>query len=82
MKKSALSENKGIAQPKIVSDDAVRKIQSFRKQQPSNKELFDGILKGNITALSRGITLVESSTVAHLERAIEIINSQNHLREI
>ena len=75
MKKSALSENKGIAQPKIVSDDAVRKIQSFRKQQPSNKELFDGILKGNITALSRGITLVESSTVAHLERAIEIINS-------
>jgi len=34
----------------------------------------DGILNGNITALSRAITLVESTNNTHLEKANEVIN--------
>ncbi|MBC7440277.1 MAG: methylmalonyl Co-A mutase-associated GTPase MeaB [Flavobacterium sp.] len=50
-------------------------IQKFRKLQPTLKELVDGILNGNITALSRAITLVESTNNTHLEKANEVVNA-------
>jgi len=37
--------------------------------------LIDGILKGNITTLSRAITLIESTNAKHLEKANEVINA-------
>ncbi len=74
-KKSALSEKDGIAPPEIVSNNSARQIQSFRKIQPTSKDLIDGILSGNITDLSRAITLVESTNNDHLEKANEIINT-------
>jgi LAO/AO transport system kinase len=37
--------------------------------------LVSGILAGNITALSRAITLVESTNASHLEKANEVINA-------
>jgi LAO/AO transport system kinase len=72
-KKSALSEVKGISQPKWISNVVVKQIQQFRRKQPSAIELIEAILKGNKTALSRAITLVESTNVAHLEKATEVI---------
>ena len=75
MKKSALKENEGIERPEIISSNSVAKIQQFRKKQPSTNELVDGILAGNITALSRAITLVESTSTLHLEKANEVINA-------
>lgn len=72
---SALHERTGISAPESMSKQSVDTIQAFRKIQPSSKELLAGILSGNITALSRAITLVESTNVAHLEKATEIINA-------
>jgi LAO/AO transport system kinase len=52
----------------------VNQVQRFRKRQPSSQELIDGILSGNISALSRAITLVESTNASHLAKANEVIN--------
>lgn len=70
---SALKENDGIEQPDSISAAAVAQIQNFRRAQPSAEELIAKILKGDITALSRAITLVESTSEKHLEKANEII---------
>ncbi|WP_165929455.1 methylmalonyl Co-A mutase-associated GTPase MeaB [Flavobacterium rhamnosiphilum] len=72
---SALNEKPGISPPEIISAVAVGHIQQFRKIQPSAKELVEGILAGNITVLSRAITLVESTNVSHLTKANEVINA-------
>ena len=74
-KKSALTENKGIEQPESVNTNSVIKIQQSRKVLPSSNELVEGILSGNIAALSRAITLVESTNITHLEKANEVINA-------
>lgn len=75
IKKSALHEKPGISPPEIVSSNAVNQVQKFRKIQPSSQELIDGILSGNIAALSRAITLVESTNASHLAKANEVINA-------
>ena len=74
-KPSALHEKEGIQQPEILNKSSVVHIQQSRKVLPSSNELVDGILSGNITALSRAITLVESTQVAHLTKANEVINA-------
>lgn len=73
--KSALSEKEGINPPEIVSTAAAQQIVSRRHKIPTAKELTDGILSGNIPALSRAITLVESTNASHLEKANEVINA-------
>jgi LAO/AO transport system kinase len=75
IKKTALNEKDGISAPEIISTNAVAQIQKFRKKQVAAKELIDGILKGNISDLSRAITLVESTNANHLTKANEIINA-------
>ena len=60
-KKSALSEIHGVEQPETLSAVVASQIQQFRRKQPSAEELIAGILKGDKTALSRAITLVEST---------------------
>lgn len=72
---SALKEKAGISQPESISSQSVEHIQLSRKVQPSAEELVEGILAGNITALSRAITLVESTNPIHLAKANTIINS-------
>ncbi|MGO4818515.1 methylmalonyl Co-A mutase-associated GTPase MeaB [Flavobacterium sp. W22_SRS_FP1] len=74
-KHSALEEKAGIERPEIFSPLAVKNIQKFRKIQPSAAELVTGILSGSITALSRAITLIESTNSDHLERANEVIKA-------
>ena len=74
-KHSALYEKVGISLPEIISSRAVNQVQKFRKIQPSSQELISGILKGNISDLSRAITLVESTNANHLAKANEVINA-------
>lgn len=71
---SALQEKAGISQPEMISSQSVENIQQFRKIQPSAEELVRGILAGNITSLSRAITLVESTNPNHLAKANTVIN--------
>jgi LAO/AO transport system kinase len=59
----------------MISSQSVEHIQQSRKLQPSAEELVEGILAGNITSLSRAITLVESTNPTHLAKANAIINS-------
>ncbi|MCG2611124.1 methylmalonyl Co-A mutase-associated GTPase MeaB [Flavobacterium sp. SM15] len=70
---SALKENDGIQQPESISAASVEQIQKFRRTQPTADELIANILKGDKTSLSRAITLVESTSEKHLEKANEII---------
>lgn len=74
-KATALHEKAGIPPPEMISSEAVGHIQEFRKTKPSTKELVDGILSGNITALSRAITLVESTNADHTAQANDIITA-------
>jgi LAO/AO transport system kinase len=75
IKHSALSEKAGISPPEIFSPTVVKNIQKYRKVQPSSQELVTGILSGTITALSRSITLVESTNPDHLAKANEVITA-------
>lgn len=72
---SALNEKAGIVPPETTSLTSIGTIQHFRKIQPSATALVEGILEGNITALSRAITLVESTNSNHLSKANEVINA-------
>ncbi len=73
-KKSALSEINGINQPDSISHSVAKKIQLKRKEIPSSESLIEAIKKGDKIALSRAITLIESTNPVHLERASEVIN--------
>ncbi len=73
--KSALKENKGVSQPEITNNNSISKLKGKRETQPSANDLINGILKGDITALSRAITLVESKNLKHLEKANTVINT-------
>lgn len=53
----------------------ISKIKSFRKKNPSTPELVNGILKSNITALARAITLIESNNEKHNAQSQEIIDN-------
>ncbi|PKB15715.1 methylmalonyl Co-A mutase-associated GTPase MeaB [Flavobacterium sp. 5] len=70
---SALNEKAGISPPEIISTSALQNIKEFRKKQPSATELIKGIISKDITALSRAITLIESTNTAHLSKANEVI---------
>jgi LAO/AO transport system kinase len=73
--KSALHENEGVSQSEMTDVNAISKIQDKRKTQPAVKDLIAGIINGNITALSRAITIIESGNPNHLPQATEIIKA-------
>ncbi len=70
---SSLHEKPGVSQPESISSKAVNQVQKYRKTQPSSKVLIEGIFSGNISALSRAITLVESTNANYLAKAKEVI---------
>lgn len=72
--KSALHEKDGIPQPESINVASLDKIVKNRKLQPSAEELINRILAHDKVALSRAITLVESTNSSHLNKANEIIN--------
>ena len=71
---SAIQEKVGIIEPKKLSDSSIEKIIRFRKILPTTSELITGILNHNNVALSRAITLVESTNINHFSKANEVIN--------
>lgn len=73
-KKSALTEKDGINQPETFSKSSVEKVVRSRKNQPSAAELILGVLQHDKVALSRAITLIESTNAEHQSKANEVIN--------
>lgn len=72
---SALSEKDGVNKPEILSSQVAKHIQEFRKKEISAAELIERIISGDKVALSRAITLIESTNIKHLEKANEVINA-------
>ncbi|TXE05816.1 methylmalonyl Co-A mutase-associated GTPase MeaB [Gelidibacter salicanalis] len=72
-KSSALHENEGVSEPETTNQRAIEAIKNKRQTQPSAADLVKGILAKNLTALSRAITLVESTNPLHLKKANAII---------
>lgn len=66
-----LTVNSGVAQPPSVNPYLHKRPK--RKPLPSASELVDGILKGDVTVLSRAVTLVESLSAEHQAIAQEVI---------
>lgn len=68
---NGLTVNSGVAQPPSVNPYA--HLRPKRKRLPSAAELVEGILKGDVTMLSRAVTLVESLQESHQAIAQEVI---------
>jgi LAO/AO transport system kinase len=73
-KPSALQEKDGVSKPETTSKASAEKIKKSRARQNSVNEFVTGILIGNITFLSKAITLVESTNIKHQQKANEILN--------
>jgi LAO/AO transport system kinase len=71
---SALSEKDGVNKPEILSLQVAKHIQAFRKKEIPATELIEKIIAGDKVALSRAITLIESTNSNHLDKANEVIN--------
>jgi len=72
-KRSALTVMEGITTPPSVSEDSVSKFKKISRRKPEVQEIADGIFKGNVSVLSRAITLIESSLPSHRELAQKVI---------
>ncbi len=72
--KSALHEQEGVESQKTLNTRSANTIKAKRKKQPSVNDLVSGIVYGDITSLSRAITLIESTNSTHSKKANEIIN--------
>jgi LAO/AO transport system kinase len=73
--KSALNEKEGVLQPKSISVKVASTLKKRRKKVPATKELIKGILNKDKTALSRAITLVESTAQKHQNQSRKIIEA-------
>ncbi|MFD1615094.1 methylmalonyl Co-A mutase-associated GTPase MeaB [Gelatiniphilus marinus] len=72
-KKSALKENEGVSESEITNSTSIKNIKKKRNAKINPNALVSSILKKDITALSRAITLVESTNTDHFHLANNII---------
>ncbi len=70
---TALHEKKGISQPETTSKIAADKIKINRGKHPSVNNFVTHILNGDVSFLSRAITLVESTNAKHQQKANKIL---------
>jgi LAO/AO transport system kinase len=72
---NSLTEKEGVLQPDSVSKKSAEQLKSNRKRKPSIQQLIKDLVNNDKTALSRAITLVESSAKKHQQQAKEIIEA-------
>ena len=72
-KKSALKEKAGVVISQNTSTQSIKRVKQKRREKPSIDDLVEGIIQHDKVALSRAITLVESTNPLHTEQASEII---------
>ena len=66
-----LTVNSGVDQPSIINPYLRR--DRFRRKEYTAAEMVEGIVKGDVTILSQGVTLVESVNPTHQAKAQEVI---------
>ena len=69
-----LKVNKGIDNPDNTDINSIERFKKANRTILTAEDYFKGIREGNITLLSRAITLVESSNLEHQAIADQIIN--------
>ncbi|EGV43298.1 methylmalonyl Co-A mutase-associated GTPase MeaB [Bizionia argentinensis JUB59] len=69
----ALQELAGVAHSETTNKSVIAALKKRRQTKPSTDQLIGSILQGNITALSRAITLIESTNKNHSEQAHDVI---------
>lgn len=73
--KSALHEVDGIVPSDITSKESIDKIKANRGKEYTSKTYVTKIREGNITFLSKAITLVESTNPKHQQLARKIVKA-------
>ncbi len=59
--------------PSSTSSQAIDRFKKLQQKKVSVKNLLDGIIAKDTTALSRGITLIESTQQNHIQKAQQLI---------
>lgn len=72
-KETALKVNEGIPQPETINQLAIARLKNIKRGALTSSDYTKGILKGDITVLSKAITLIESSLPPHQELAQQVI---------
>jgi LAO/AO transport system kinase len=70
---SAVYQKQGVSQQETTSESSAKTIKTKRSKIPSIKKYVSEILDGNISYLSRAITLIESTNKKHQEKANTIL---------
>jgi LAO/AO transport system kinase len=73
--KKSLQEVPGVSQPSKTNAKSIDRIKANRKQDLMAKTYVDEIIKGNISLLSKAITLVESTNKSHQLKAKQIVKA-------
>ena len=68
-----IHEIDGIKQPTSTNTISIQKIKLKREKLPTAQLFIENIIKGDITYLSKAITLVESTNTAHQKKASKIL---------
>ena len=71
----ALTQKEGVDKVASLSKDSVAIIKKKRKDVKTVSSLVNDILKGNKTALSQGITIIESTATKHQQQAKQLIEA-------
>lgn len=66
-----LTVNNGVEQPSIINPYLKR--QRVKRRELSVSDMVEGIIKGDVTTLSRAVTLIESVNPDHYAKAQEVI---------
>ena len=74
-KSSALKEKKGVSKLETTNKLSANKIKKSRKKDFSIDDFVSKIRAGNITFLSKAITLVESTNANHQKKANQILEA-------
>ncbi|TBN04889.1 methylmalonyl Co-A mutase-associated GTPase MeaB [Hyunsoonleella flava] len=72
-KKSALKQSEGVSNPEITNQESISNFKSKRGKNLNSDTLVSELLNGNITHLSRAITLIESTNPEHTQQANAIL---------
>ena len=70
---SALNELQGVEKPQNLSSVTALKLKKARKQKQGIPKIIQGVLAANKTALSRAITIIESTAPKDQQDAIQLI---------
>ncbi|QIA07312.1 methylmalonyl Co-A mutase-associated GTPase MeaB [Draconibacterium halophilum] len=72
-KYKGLLVNEGVEKPEAVNNDSIQRFLKKKRKLLSVDEYVNGILDGDITLLSKAVTLVESSKSEHQQIAQQVI---------